>query len=193
MTLCALQDVKTYLAITSASEDDVLTALIAAASGDIGNYCNRTFEQATYTETRNGNGADRMGVRQSPIVSVQSVSVDGLAVPAAPDAVSDGYVFSDTAIYIRNRGRHGFPSAPWCFARGVQNVALAYTAGYATIPADLNQACVELVAWKRAKRQRIDKTSETLGNQQTQAYKLDGMPPSVIAAINSYRLPMIPP
>ena len=193
MTLCALQDVKTYCAITSSSEDDVLTALIAAASGDIGNYCNRTFEQTAYTEIRNGNGADRIGVRQSPIVSVQSVSVDGLAVPAAPDAVSDGYVFSDTAIYIRNRGRRPYPAAPWCFARGVQNVALAYTAGYATIPADLNQACVELVAWKRAKSTRIDKTSETLGNQQTQAYKLDGMPPSVIAAINSYRLPMIPP
>lgn len=192
MSLCTLQDVKTYFAITSASEDDLLNALIAAASADIENYCNRTFAQAAYTETRNGNGANAMAARQYPIVSVQGVTVDGYAVPAAADAVSSGFVFSDTAIYIRNSGRGRAPGCGWSFARGVQNVTLQYTAGYATIPADLVQACVELVGWKRAKRQRIDKTSETLGNQQTQAFKLDGMPPSVIAAINTYRNTMLP-
>jgi hypothetical protein len=191
--LCSIEDVKLYFSITSSSEDSVLTALIAAASADIEQYCNRTFAQAAYTETRNGNGGDRIGVRQWPIVSVQSVTVDGLIVPLAANAVSDGVVFSDDAIYIRNRGRPGYPSAPWCFARGVQNVVLQYTAGYQTIPADLNQACVEFVGWKRAKRSRIDKKNETLGSQQTQGYDLSEAPASVLAALRSYRLPMIPP
>lgn len=192
--LCSLADVKTYFNITTSSEDAVLTALIAAASANIEQYCNRTFAQATYAETRNGNGADSIFVRQSPIVSVQSVLVNGLAVPAAADAQHDGFVFDGERIYIRSRSRYPSPSGVvWRFERGVQNVQLAYTAGYATIPADLNQACVEFVGWKRAKRSRIDKKNETLGTQQTQGYDLSAAPASVLAAINSYRLPMIPP
>lgn len=193
--LCALADVKTYFGITSANEDTVITALIAAASAQIENYCNRTFAQASYTETRNGNDADAIFVRQFPLVSVQSVTVSGLAVPAATDSVSFGYTFDDDRIYIRRNnwnlpGRLG--GYPVRFERGVQNVVLQYTAGYATIPADLNQACVELVGWKRAKQERIDKTSETLGQQQTQAFKLDAMPPSVVATINTYRMSLLP-
>src|SRR6185312_9914823 len=190
--VCSIEDVKTYFNITSSAEDYVLTVLVASASANIEQYCNRTFAQAAYTETRNGNGGDRISVRQYPIASVQSVTVDGLTVPIASNAVSDGVVFSDDAIYIRNRGRPGYPAAPWCFARGVQNVVLQYTAGYQTIPADLNQACVELVGWKRAKRDRIDKKNETLGSQQTQGYDLSAAPASVLAAIASYRLTMIP-
>lgn len=195
MTLCALQDVKTYLGITSASEDAMLTALVSAASTQIENYCNRIFAQASYTETRNGNDAGAIFVRQFPIVSVQSVVVSGLVVPAATDTTSFGYTFDEERIYIR-RDRWDAPARvsgyPVRFERGVQNVVLQYTAGYATIPADLVQACVELVGWKRAKRERLDKTSETLGNQQTQAFKLDGMPPSVINALENYRMSLLP-
>lgn len=198
-TLCQIADVKTYLGITNATEDANLTALIAAASAWIENYCNRVFSQATYTETRNGNNARGIYLYQSPITAVSSVTVDGVSIPAAASSRNFGFVFDDETVYIQPgifiapivvSGPFGLPDR---FERGVQNVTVTYTAGYAVIPADLVQACVELVVWKRAKASRLDKTSETLGTQQTQAYAKDAVPPSVIAALNSYRLTMVPP
>lgn len=198
--LCQIEDVKTYLGISTTSTDGVITALIPQASAMIENYCNRTFAQASYSETRNGNNAASIFVRQLPIVSVQSVSVNGISVTAAPDTQSYGYVFDDERIYIRGSGsRQPMPlgvypgGCPDCFLRGVQNIVLAYTAGYSTIPSDLAQACIELVGWKMAKRDRLDKRNETLGSQQTQGYDLSDMPASVKTAIKPYRMTMIPP
>lgn len=197
--LCQLSDVKTYLGITSSGTDQVLSALITNASSFIERYCNRAFEQASYTETRNGNGADAIYLRNAPIVSVQSVSVDGVSIPAAPDTTSYGYVFDEHKVYLRGDARVNpitpgiFAGYPPRFQRGVQNIVIAYTAGFATIPADVNQACVELVAAKLAKRDRVDKSSETLGTQQTQAYSMADMPASVKTALAQWIVPMVAP
>ena len=199
MTLCAVSDVQGYLGTSDSALVPILTTLVANASAFIERYCGRTFEQGTYTETRNGNGAEAIYLRQGPIVSVQSVSVDGIAIPAAPDAISYGYVFDDRRVYLRGYARVS-PSTPGTligsvgsFRRGIQNVVIAYTAGYAVIPPDLNQACVELVADKYAKRKRIDEKSQTTGQQMTAAYDLSDISARVKTAINAYRLPMIPP
>lgn len=175
--LCALSDVKTYLGIAASTSDTVLSALIPNVSALIENFCNRVFAQAAYTETRSGNGGNRLFLRNAPVTAVSSVTVDGLAINQALNGTSSGYLFDDTTIYIRG-----------CqvFTRGVLNVAVAYTAGFATTPADVNQACVEWVADKYGKRNRQDKKSETLGTQQTQAYDLSDMPASVKSALQSY-------
>lgn len=191
--LCALDDVKTYLGITTNAEDALIKALITQASAQIENYCNRTFAQTTYTETRNGRGSRTMFMRQIPIVSVTALTIDGVTVQASSNPQTYGYVFDDERIYLRGTSpSYGPYGQPDCFSRGVQNVVVTYTAGFSAIPGDVAQACIELVAWKRAKRNRIDKTSETLGTQQTQAYSLADMPASVKSAINSYRVPMVP-
>ena len=199
MSLCALADVQGYIGNTDAALVPILTTLVANASAFIERYCGRTFELGTYTETRNGNGATAMYMRQGPLVSVQGVTVDGVAIPAAPDAISYGFVFDEHKVYVRGYARVS-PSAPGTmigsvgsFRRGIQNVVIAYTAGYASIPLDLNQACVELVADKYAKRKRIDEKSQTTGAQMTAAYDLSDISARVKTAINAYRMPMIPP
>lgn len=175
--LCALEDVKTYLGLTGGTSDVVLAPLITNVSALIENFCNRVFAQAPYTETMNGNGGYRLMLGNAPVSAVASVTVDGLAITQAANATDSGYVFDDDTVYIRGCQR---------FNRGVQNVTVAYTAGFATIPQDVNQACVEWVADKYGKRNRIDKKSETLGTQQTQAYDLSDMPESVRSALLSY-------
>jgi hypothetical protein len=175
--LCALGDVKTYLGITTTAMDAVLSALITNASAFIESYCNRVFALSSYTESYNGTGGDRLYSWRAPIVSVASLSVDGIAIQAAPNTQSPGFVFDDDLIYLRGAR----------FCKGVQNVTVSYTAGFAAIPADVNQACIELVALKYAKRDRIDKSSETLGTQQTQAYAMADMPAQVKTALNNYR------
>lgn len=198
MSLCALADVQAYTGNASAALVSLIETLIGNASTMIESVCARTFEAATYTETRNGNGAPMLFLRQGPIVSVASLSIDGIAIPAATTPTSYGYVFDDRRLYLRgNAGISarvtGTPGGyPIGFSRGVQNIAVEYSAGYATIPADLNQACVELVADMLAKRDRIDLKSQTLGQNDTVAYNLVDMPPRVKTILRAYRLPMIP-
>lgn len=177
--LCALADVKTYLGVTTTNTDAALTALITNVSAAIENYCNRTFAQATYTDTYNGNGRPSLYLREGPVTAVSAVTVDGVSVPAAASATASGYVFDDSMLYLR-------AGCPDRFNRGVQNVTVSYTAGYSAIPQDVNQACVEWVAFKFAKRSRIDEKSQTLGTAQTQAYDLSDMPASVKSALSSY-------
>lgn len=187
--LCALADVKTYLGITNTNQDAVITSLITNASAMIESYCNRVFASANYAETRNGTGGYRMYAANAPITAVSAVTVDGISIPAAPapsgNGLGYGFVFDSDLIYIRP----GVPYSgqPTAFNKGIQNVTLAYTAGFTTIPSDVNQACVELVADKLAKQSRIDKKSETLGQQQTVSFDLSDMPPRVKTALAQWR------
>lgn len=178
--LCALADVKTYLGITDTNTDAVLTDLVSKASAMVEAFCNRTFGQASYTETLNGNGRAQLCLKNTPITAVASVAINDAPVSAAVGATGTGYVFDKLSVYLRPGGY------PCTFSKGVQNVTIAYTAGYAAIPLDVAQACIELVAHKFAKRSRIDKASETLGTQQTISFSQADMPAQVRTALKPY-------
>lgn len=175
--LCALADVKTFLGITTTTTDAVLQSLITKVSAAIESYCNRTFASADYTETRNGGGGNRLFLANGPVTNVASVTVDGYVVSRAASPILPGFVGDESTVYIRP-GAH-----PCTFTKGVQNVTVTYTAGYATIPPDVAQACIEMVASHYAKRERIDKVSETLGTQQTISYSQADMPAAVKSAL----------
>jgi len=51
-----------------------------------------------------------------------------------------GFLFDTRRVLLR-----GFR-----FCRGVQNVAISYTAGYASVPLDLKQAGLEILLWLTA-------------------------------------------
>lgn len=181
MTLCALQDVKTYLGITDTNSDAVLNALVSNVSAAVEAYCNRTFASASYTETRNGGCGPKLFLANGPVTAVASVTVDGQTVNPAPDALSGGFVFDSNVVYIRPGG-----IGPQEFRKGIQNVVVQYTAGFASIPLDVNQATVLWIASIYAKRNRIDKRNETLGQQQTQGYDLSDMPAITKRLLSSY-------
>ena len=168
--LCQLADVKTFLGITTTATDTVLQSLITNVSATIESFCNRVFAQATYTDTRNGTGKDRLFLANGPVMSVASVTVDGFTIPPAPNSISYGFVADDLMLYIRPGG------TPSVFNKGVQNCTVVYTAGYAVIPPDVAQVCIEIVAFHFAKRDRMDKASETLGTAQTISFSQADMP-----------------
>lgn len=178
--LCQLSDVQTYLGNTTSATAAALTALIGNVSAAIETFCNTTFELATYTDTYNGNGRPSQYLHEGPVVSVSSVSINGIVVAQSADAVSAGYVYDDRMVYLRGA------CVPERFTRGVQNVTITYEAGYSATPPGINQACVLWVADLFAKRNRIDKKSETLGQQQTEAYDLSDMPQAVKTLLRPY-------
>lgn len=156
--LTTLADVKAYLRITNTADDAVLTRLISAASEYIRSWLNRDIDQRTYTEVRDGKGHPKMSFPNYPITDVTSITVDGQAIPKATTSTAPGWVLDDTGIMIQLRGCYNFN-------RGVQNCVFVYTAGYAPVPADISQACIEMVCYRFKESDRIGVSSKTLAGE----------------------------
>lgn len=155
--LAQLSDVKAYLKIADTASDLILTRLIAATSALFLNAASRkAILTASYTETRNGNGGDRIVVRNFPVTAVASVSILGLGVPTAIPNYTGAtgsiptWGFDDYSIFLN----YGF------FPRGRQNVQLAYTAGYAVVPDDIQEAIITLCALRYKRKNTLDVTTE---------------------------------
>ncbi|HUC62655.1 MAG TPA: head-tail connector protein [Alphaproteobacteria bacterium] len=155
--LTSLDNVKAWLAIPSnqTTDDTLLTRLITAASGYIQTWLGRTLALASYTETRDGTGGRRLAFLETPAQSVASVMVDGIAVPASPGPPAPGYVFDASFLTLIG----------YRFARGPANVLLSYQAGYASTPAEVEQACIELVSLRYRERDRIGQVSKGLAGE----------------------------
>lgn len=135
--LAAITGLKTFLHIEDDDQDDFLTSLAARASAKLDTYLGRTIEAAAYTEYYDGDGTGTLLLKERPVNSLTTLTVDGVAVDsedwhlyAAQGRVVlvDGYDLSGT------------------FTKGIANVYAAYNAGYASVPADLQAVCTELAA-----------------------------------------------
>lgn len=121
-SLTTTANVKSFLNITTSTDDALVARLVTAASAFILAWLNRDLFSNSYTEVRDGTGTSFLTLRQFPIISVQSVLVNNVAVPLAPNSVSYGYGFDDKRLWLTG--------ATW--SRGVRNVTVQYTAGLAS-------------------------------------------------------------
>lgn len=174
--LCAATDVQAFLSLAAGQDDALLGVLCTRASAFVQNMLNRKLLTASYTGTFSGRGNNRIGLPNYPITAVASVTVDGVAIPAATGALDAGFLFDENLVYLRG----------YCFSRGVQNVVIVYTAGFAEVPADVQQACVEIVAAKYKRRTELHVSGKTL-NGETINFSQADVPASAKAALNSYK------
>lgn len=140
------------------TDDILLQRLITSASDFIESWLNRTFAIATYTDTRDGTGTNRMMSSNYPIISISSLTVNNVAVPAS-NGQTYGYMFDKNRIWLIGA----------TFPMGTGNVSVTYSAGYATVPPAIEQGCIELVAQKYFLKERIGVTSKVI-NGETVAY-----------------------
>lgn len=180
--LTILNDAKNWLGIplTDTANDALLANIITSASAFLINWFNRQILTATYTEKYNGNGKQFLQVRNWPITAISSLSSNGIAIVPSPDGILDGYIFDDTLATVYLLG-------PLYFNKGIRNIFITYTAGYATVPVDIAQACNELVGAKFKRRQRIGITSQQIGGQQTVSYSPNDLSPDTKAMLQNYR------
>ncbi len=143
--LCTLDEARAYLGSAWAKESPLaVLGLITGVSAWIEQYLARPLLAQSYSETRNGTGTTALNTLAYPIIGVSSVVSQGEEVPAVTDAAySAGYTFSERQIYLRGG---------WDFPRGVLNVVLSYTAGYAT-PGQL--ALLDAPAWAAGRAQAV--------------------------------------
>lgn len=150
-----------YLGLTAAPA--IFTRLVTAASAFIESNLNRSFTRAAYSETRSGKDEQFVTFADYPVSSVQSVTIDGIAIPAAPSQAGSGYLFDDTRLILKG----------YRFNRGLLNVQIAYTAGYSTIPYEVEQACIDIVARKYKERDRVGVNSKIINGETVNFSKTD--------------------
>ena len=190
--LCLLADVKTYLRIATSdtAQDAELARLITAASAAMGLEAGLgeredgeppTFKEEDYRDVFAGNGSTIQLLRQTPVRTVNVVEVDGVRIPRATSPTSGGFLSDTLAVHLRG----------YRFTRGIQNVAVRYSAGYAAghpSLAALAQAAIELVALVFKTKDRVGIASETIGSMQTVSYVQQAMPSRTRALCGSFRM-----
>lgn len=174
--LTTLASLKTYLGITDAGSDAVLTKLIAAASAAIEQAIGYPLSSETRTERLDGNGADIVHPMVRPITAVASVAVDGRSFSPAASSQGQGFGFDYRAVWLWGGER---------FNLGRRNVEITYTAGYPTIPADIEQAVNELIGLRYRERDWIGFVSKSLAGE-TVTFNTAALPKSSQAALRQY-------
>ncbi len=188
--LTTLAAVKEWLNIPTATttSDAILQRLVTNISAQMQTWMSRNIKQASYTETYNGSGTPMQALRNTPILSVQSLAINGVVVPQASTPTSYGYLFDENLLYLVGAI---FPQSTYfgqggSFPQNAQNVVVSYTAGYAEVPADLAQACIEWVGYAYRSRDRIGMSSGAIAGQSV-GYITGTMPDSVKSAIQQYK------
>jgi uncharacterized phiE125 gp8 family phage protein len=175
--LVSLADVKAYLGGDLQSNDDaVLARLISAASAFFVTACGRPILEQNYSELYDGKGNGRLYLRNTPVTSVTSLSIDGAVVPEALAPGEPGWRLNGNIVLLFGH---------W-FGRGLVNVAVTYTAGYPAAPADVAEAVVELVGLRYRGRDRLGKVSESIGGMATTSYSQKDVSAFVAGVIARY-------
>lgn len=174
--LATVEQVKGYLGINSVADDALLTRLVGSASGYIQAWLNRSFGVEQYTDRVNGTGGDNLQFKNYPVTAVASVVIDGQTIPESTTPFAPGYVWDERGISLRG----------YAFGRGKLNVSVTYTAGFDIVPAEITQACCEMIAMRYKEKDRIGLTSKGLAGETT-AYSLKDMPDSVRTILNNYK------
>lgn len=174
--LTTLNAVKRWLNLQDSSDSDqLLSDMLAGASAAVRQYLSRDVLSASFDWTTDGTGSDRMMTREFPVLSVSLLEVDFSPVPVSVRG-SPGYVAGPDKISLIG----------YKFTKGHMNVHVVYTAGWDTVPKDIEWATIELIAGRFKEQDRIGMISKTLAGE-TVAYSQKDMTDSVKSKLNPYR------
>jgi uncharacterized phiE125 gp8 family phage protein len=167
--LTTLHSAKQWLNLTTTDvADELLERLITAASQFIISLMDRQIASQNYTEIRDGHGGQALVFANYPVTAITLVKVSGKVIPPAADALNSGYRSNGKLLMLQG----------YQFTRGLGNVELAYTAGFAATPPELEQACLELMAVRYKERDHIGQEAASMQGQNV-TFSTKDMPDSV--------------
>jgi hypothetical protein len=161
-------------------------------------FCQRTFAQAAHIEFHDGTGTTCVSVKHPPIepttpAPILNVDPDR-AFLAATEVAASKYV-------IRNGRRlQLLPQSTVAarlfvdstvFPRGVQNVKITYTGGFATIPIEVKLAALEWAVVIFNRRRAAGLATFSVGSGGTVTLKADPLPKDTKKLLASYRIQRI--
>lgn len=139
--LCSVSDVKELLGIASSdtSKDNLIKRKINQATELIEGYTGRRFKSTTYTdEVYDGSGTRELVLRNYPVSNLTLKGRDGSENNPSTSTVDTSQYFIDA--------NSGILKALSSFYGTYDRWLVTYTAGYTTIPYDLQEACATLAA-----------------------------------------------
>jgi hypothetical protein len=181
--LCDLNTVRQAMALLDPDQDGELTRLIGAASAAIENFIGRPVRTMTVAETvRTGRWerCDEIVLHYSPVTSIVSIVENGTTL-----TTSDYGIDQSTGLLMRSSA-----AGPYSWPRWGRHVVVTYTTGWDVVPADIEAACVTLVAasFGQAARDPNIKSerSEGVGITEYFAPSTPGLDGSLRATLNRY-------
>lgn len=188
----SVSNLKSFLQITSSTHDAKLTTLKAEVEQLVNGYCGRDFivPSTPYTEFYDGDGSQRLIVNQRPIISIASIYIDPSCLFAEASAVPNLNSGSPAELISNARQlRAGIVELfSYAFLRGRRSVKITYSAGYATMPTDLQRA-VKLICAKWWKSQELllsGQYQQSVGDK-TVTLDADAWPKEALDILQRYR------
>ena len=192
--LIDLESIKEYLNIsdTDTTNDNFLIRKINAMSTLAQQYMNRNLNVESYIENLQGNNRQYLTLRNYPLVSVESVSFFDNILDSSQYDVDDycmerGMIYKETG-WTANDFLIGIGGDP---VPGKKIIQVQYHAGYATIPTDIQDAVIDLVALKFKEStygdNRFGIESESVGAVKYTYSKKDlAIPASISSVLDRY-------
>jgi hypothetical protein len=179
--LTTLVEAKKYLSIVSSdtSQDSFIERLINTSSQTIEQYCSRKIKQTSYTEYYDGRNSNKILLNNYPASKPSAVYSDSVWTFDSTSLLdSDDYDIVDNIELVL---RDGY------FPIGRRNIKVTYQAGYATVPSDLEQACLMLVdyLYMHYNDRRIGVSSKSK-NGENISY-IDKIPEFVKSILDNYK------
>lgn len=201
--LTSVADIKTYGGITGSGDDTLLGVLLDAAEQAIRDYCNRPdgWTQDAFTELVDGAGVNTFTVTNVPVASSPAPVVKVYYTTTSSDTITATLYRFDPATgefrYISGNAigfEYGYDDDAYhrpAWPEGFQNIEVAYTGGYATIPAALTQAAKDATLWLYWNRKgNKEMQSESIGAYSYTRWTPQAgqtLPPQVTALLDPYR------
>ena len=187
---CTQEDVEGYLNIDFTNNPDPTVALwITAASVKIDSHCRRDFDQHTdHVEYHDGKGKwgnldwqrhKTLTMKNHPVISVSQIDADGTVLVDG----TNYEVYEDEAQIVL------IPESNY-FTKKRKSIELTYTWGYATVPKDVNDACIWLVAHEFFKMLKFSEggvaQSISIEGESVNLPEVDLNPATILSQLDKY-------
>lgn len=194
--LITLTDYKEAKGLQGMKDDSQLTILIDSVSQLVKTYCNNDivdhYSGSGLTEKFNIHyGETFIQLSQCPVVSIRSVHEregPSETFSSSNELVANTDFYHDTttdSVYRINSGGNTIP-----FKSGVATVQVTYNSGYASVPADLKLAVIDLITYYHKDEHKTRQTiaGASLQNQGTTSQRGNvGFPDHIKRVLDLYK------
>lgn len=183
--LLSLANLKVYLQITSSDKDAILTDIKDFVEDFCKKYTGKDFLVTSYTIYRDGDNTRTLNVEQYPITAITSIHKDAnrsfgsdTLIPTASIITNDSESWASGIIELYDD----------TFTRGIKNIKVILSAGYSTIPQDLQFAVAEICArvYTMQDKRLFGQITQTVG-QRTLSLDMEALPKRAKATLDRYR------
>lgn len=150
--LITLEDLKTYLEKSDDNHDPILEMIINSVSSFFDKYVDFQLKQKTYTDLYlDGNGQEELWLSFYPVASITSLKENDIALTEGTD--EDYIQYLEEGLLVR--------IGVWL--KGRKKIKISCSGGFATIPKDLQLACMQqcAVEFQRLTKKEWGETSRS--------------------------------